>query len=131
MPLTCPLSSITDAGNSGGLRLLWRGVGLCHPSTSDRCQSRMQAIRGALDPCGKHLGPLLAQLRALIEATTARRKPKIAKGTRDFRPDQMTIRKHVFQARPPSCVLITEKGPSILTGCIIRPFECVPRGRPA
>ena len=60
----------------------------------------MQAIWDALDPCQKLLKPLLAQLRALIEATTARRKPKIAKGTRDFRPDQMTIRKHVFQAGP-------------------------------
>ncbi|CAK0784455.1 hypothetical protein CVIRNUC_007659 [Coccomyxa viridis] len=55
------------------------------------------AIKEVLDPCGHLLEPLLAQLSALIEATTARRKPKIAKGTRDFRPDQMTIRKHVFQ----------------------------------
>ena len=57
-----------------------------------------QAVRDFLNPYMNSSRPLLAQLRALIEATTARRKPKIAKGTRDFRPDQMTIRKHVFQA---------------------------------
>lgn len=65
----------------------------------------MQGVAAALDPCGKQWGPQMAQLRALIEANTARRKPKIAKGTRDFRPEQMTIRKHVFQARPEAFAL--------------------------
>ena len=79
----------------------------------------MQAIQEVLDPCGHLLEPLLAQLRALIEATTARRKPKIAKGTRDFRPDQMTIRKHVFQAGPLHVCSIQRQGLFILAGCSV------------
>ncbi len=51
----------------------------------------------ALDPTGKLLGPQLGSVRAVLEANAARRKPKIAKGTRDFLPDQMTIRRHAFR----------------------------------
>ena len=56
-----------------------------------------QAVAAALDPTGKQVGPLLASLRALLEANAARRKPKIAKGTRDFQPAQMAIRAHAFR----------------------------------
>ena len=79
----------------------------------------MQAIREALHPYKNSSRPLLAQLRALIEATTARRKPKIAKGTRDFRPDQMTIRKHVFQAGPLHVCLFQRQGSGVLTVCSV------------
>eukprot|EP00873_Tetraselmis_striata_P016208 jgi/Tetstr1/436472/TSEL_025300.t1 len=42
------------------------------------------------------LPPLLDMLKRVIEANQATRKPKIAKGTRDFMPDQMTIREGAF-----------------------------------
>jgi hypothetical protein len=42
------------------------------------------------------LPPLLDMLKRVIEANQATRKPKIAKGTRDFMPDQMTIREQAF-----------------------------------
>jgi histidyl-tRNA synthetase len=42
------------------------------------------------------LEALLENLRTLIEANAARRKPKIAKGTRDFLPEQMAIRERAF-----------------------------------
>ncbi|GMH38611.1 hypothetical protein BSKO_06495 [Bryopsis sp. KO-2023] len=42
--------------------------------------------------------PVLADLtRSLIEANQVQRKPKIAKGTRDFMPDQMQIREQAFE----------------------------------
>lgn len=50
----------------------------------------------ALDPTGKLLAPQLGSVRAVLEANAARRKPKIAKGARDFLPAQMTIRRHAF-----------------------------------
>lgn len=45
-----------------------------------------------LDPLAGRLQPTLLLLRGCVEATQARRRPKIAKGTRDLLPDQMTIR---------------------------------------
>ena len=39
----------------------------------------------------------LALLRTAAEANAPRRRPKIAKGTRDFLPDQMRIRKKALQ----------------------------------
>ena len=99
-------------------------MGNCRPQLHLRYRPlppRMQAIWDALDPCQKLLRPLLAQLRALIEANTARRKPKIAKGTRDFRPDQMTIRKHVFQAGLLRVCSSQRRGPGILTVCFVMP----------
>ena len=60
-------------------------------------QLDVEEVRGALDPLGARLGPALGALRALLEANAARRKPKIAKGTRDFLPAQMAIRAHAFR----------------------------------
>ncbi len=54
-------------------------------------------MSAALDPAGRLLGPQLGSVRAVLEANAARRKPKIAKGTRDFLPAQMTIRRHAFR----------------------------------
>ena len=56
-----------------------------------------QALTTALDPMGASLGPAVAALRGLLDANAARRKPKIAKGTRDFLPAQMAIRAHAFR----------------------------------
>lgn len=50
--------------------------------------------RVALDDAA--LEALMDDLRTLIEANAARRKPKIAKGTRDFLPEQMAIRERAF-----------------------------------
>lgn len=55
-------------------------------------------VRSALDPEGPSLGKLLEELRGVVEANQARRKPKVAKGTRDFLPDQMAIREAAFGA---------------------------------
>jgi len=52
-----------------------------------------------LDPMGRHLGPLLAILDEVIQANMPKRKPKVAKGARDFGPKEMTIRKPMFKAR--------------------------------
>ena len=35
-------------------------------------------------------------MRSLVESNSARRKPKLAKGTRDFLPEQMAIREKAF-----------------------------------
>ena len=58
----------------------------------------MQGVSVALDPLGKHLGPLLAILDDVIQANLPKRKPKVAKGARDFGPREMTIRKPLFKA---------------------------------
>uniref|UniRef100_A0A383VD50 Histidine--tRNA ligase, cytoplasmic n=1 Tax=Tetradesmus obliquus TaxID=3088 RepID=A0A383VD50_TETOB len=39
---------------------------------------------------------LLEELKLVVEANQARRKPKVAKGARDFLPDQMAIREAAF-----------------------------------
>ena len=58
----------------------------------------MQGVSVALDPLGRHLGPLLAILDDVIQANMPKRKPKVAKGARDFGPKEMTIRKPMFKA---------------------------------
>ncbi len=58
----------------------------------------MQGVSVALDPLGRHLGPLLAILDEVIQANMPKRKPKVAKGARDFGPKEMTIRKPMFKA---------------------------------
>ncbi|KXZ42548.1 hypothetical protein GPECTOR_136g631 [Gonium pectorale] len=52
----------------------------------------------ALAPLGDQSASFLADLRRVVEANQARRKPKIPKGTRDFQPDQMAIRERAFGA---------------------------------
>ncbi|KAL4421027.1 hypothetical protein ABPG77_007502 [Micractinium sp. CCAP 211/92] len=58
--------------------------------------AQLARAAAALDPLGHALAQQLAALRAVIEANQARRKPKIAKGARDFMPDQMAIREVAF-----------------------------------
>ncbi|GLI60938.1 hypothetical protein VaNZ11_003175, partial [Volvox africanus] len=54
--------------------------------------------RTALKPLGSGAVKFLDELRAVVEANQARRKPKIPKGTRDFLPEQMAIRERAFAA---------------------------------
>ena len=63
----------------------------------------VQGMSDALAPLGKYLGPLLAILDDVIQANLPKRKPKVAKGARDFGPREMTIRKPLFKASPLPC----------------------------
>ena len=56
----------------------------------------LQAVQQSLDPLGKQVGPLLADLQSLVESNQTGRKPKAAKGTRDLNPEQMAIREVAF-----------------------------------
>ena len=56
----------------------------------------MQAVEQSLDPRANKLGPVLADIRSLVESNQATRKPKAAKGTRDLGPEQMAIREVAF-----------------------------------
>ena len=56
----------------------------------------VQAVEQALDPLSNKVGPVLADIRSLIESNQANRKPKAAKGTRDLGPEQMAIREVAF-----------------------------------
>lgn len=57
----------------------------------------LQAVEQCLDPLGTKLGPVLADIRTLVESNQANRKPKAAKGTRDLGPEQMAIREVAFE----------------------------------
>ncbi|KAG2423232.1 hypothetical protein HXX76_015488 [Chlamydomonas incerta] len=52
----------------------------------------------ALQPAGGALAKFLEELRGVVEANQARRKPKVPKGARDFLPEQMAIRERAFAA---------------------------------
>ena len=53
-------------------------------------------MQQSLDPLGNQLGPVLADIRSVIESNHVNRKPKAAKGTRDLSPEQMAIREVAF-----------------------------------
>ena len=53
-------------------------------------------VEAMLNPMLPTLKLKLAALSSILEASTARRKPKVPKGCRDFYPDQMAIREIVF-----------------------------------
>ena len=96
-PRLASLRGLTEAGIPVGSRtneVLTRST-LC-----------VQGVSAVLDPNGKQLAPLLASLRGLIEAGIPRRKPKVAKGTRDFHPNQMTLRELMFEASVTSHICI-------------------------
>ncbi|KAL4859038.1 Histidine--tRNA ligase [Chlorella vulgaris] len=65
-------------------------------SVAGALQAALKRVAAALDPQAHALTQHLAALRAVIEANQAQRKPKIAKGARDFMPDQMAIREVAF-----------------------------------
>ena len=69
-----------------------------HPvrALAQSCDALLQAVHQSLDPQGNKLGPVLADIRSLIESNQANRKPKAAKGTRDLGPEQMAIREVAF-----------------------------------
>ncbi len=75
----------------------------------------MQGVSVTLDPLGKHLGPLLAILDDVIQSNLPKRKPKVAKGARDFGPREMTIRKPLFKVSL-SC---PSYSPLLPTGCTV------------
>ncbi|GAQ79094.1 Histidyl-tRNA synthetase [Klebsormidium nitens] len=56
----------------------------------------LAALSVALDPLSKELGELVGKVKEALESNAARRKPKIAKGARDFMPEQMAIREKAF-----------------------------------
>ncbi|KAF5833236.1 hypothetical protein DUNSADRAFT_10518 [Dunaliella salina] len=57
----------------------------------------LAAVTAALDPLhSAALDQVMVELRSCVEANQARRKPKVAKGARDFMPDQMAIREAAF-----------------------------------
>jgi hypothetical protein len=70
----------------------------------------VQGVSAVLDPNGRQLAPLLASLRGLIEAGIPRRKPKVAKGTRDFHPNQMVIRELMFEVSVTSHICFIASG---------------------
>ena len=78
----------------------------------------MQGVSVTLDPLGKDLGPLLAILDDVIQSNLPKRKPKVAKGARDFGPREMTIRKPLFKASPALHLLLV-KSPSAVVWCTV------------
>ena len=69
-----------------------------------------------------HLGPLLAILDDVIQANLPKRKPKVAKGARDFGPREMTIRKPLFK--------VSSAAQRLLLKCLISPAECAQTASP-
>ncbi|KAK9824587.1 hypothetical protein WJX72_011519 [[Myrmecia] bisecta] len=56
----------------------------------------LQGVQACLDPARPALAAHLDELQKLLEANQVHRAPKVAKGTRDFLPDQMMIRKRAM-----------------------------------
>jgi hypothetical protein len=54
------------------------------------------AVAAAVAPQSAAVARLLADVKAVVEANQARRKPKVPKGARDFLPEQMSIREQAF-----------------------------------
>lgn len=50
-----------------------------------------------LDPCNQGIKNVVTSINSVLESNAATRKPKIAKGARDFGPEQMAIREVAFQ----------------------------------
>jgi histidyl-tRNA synthetase len=82
--------------------------GQASPYLNDLCSADASPLDGAafehffrnlsrsIDWALVDLNKFLVSLRQVIEANQPRRKPKIAKGARDFTPEQMKIREGVF-----------------------------------
>ena len=56
----------------------------------------VSAIMSQFDALNPAVSQHLARMASVLEANAARRKPKVAKGARDFAPDQMAIRDIAF-----------------------------------
>eukprot|EP00897_Mesotaenium_endlicherianum_P002848 jgi/Mesen1/2591/ME000164S01714 len=61
-------------------------------------REQLAAVAALFDPRADSHPALLEALKGAIESNETRRAPKIAKGTRDFLPDQMAIRERAFNA---------------------------------
>ena len=57
----------------------------------------LQSMRKKLDPFSDRLSRELDSLQQLVQSNAKMRKPKVAKGARDFLPDQMAIRQQAFR----------------------------------
>ncbi|KAG6550028.1 hypothetical protein Mapa_008541 [Marchantia paleacea] len=55
-----------------------------------------QELEKLLDPSVPELKTLVSEVKKVVESNEVRRLPKIAKGTRDFKPEQMAIRERAF-----------------------------------
>ncbi|MEW5305089.1 MAG: hypothetical protein WDW36_007652 [Sanguina aurantia] len=65
-------------------------------SLESNVRSSCSAISATLTPLSSVCTKFLNEVRSVIDANQARRKPKIPKGTRDFMPEQMAIREAAF-----------------------------------
>eukprot|EP01018_Ginkgo_biloba_P019765 Gb_28395 [translate_table: standard] len=55
-----------------------------------------EELESFFDPKNPELQMLLETMKTIVESNETRRLPKIPKGTRDFRPEQMAIRERAF-----------------------------------
>ncbi|KAL3157584.1 hypothetical protein ABBQ32_012034 [Trebouxia sp. C0010 RCD-2024] len=85
-----------EAGQASVPETLGEAAGAVGRRTVMQLQQALKAVQQSLDPLGRQLGPVLADIRSLIESNQANRKPKAAKGTRDLSPEQMAIREVAF-----------------------------------
>jgi histidyl-tRNA synthetase len=96
---TCGMSTRTNA-SSETLEAQLLSLSLAEESSSSSLAAQLRAasmeFNRQLDPAGPALAQHMAGLSSVLEANSARRKPKIAKGARDFAPDQMAIREVAF-----------------------------------
>lgn len=90
--ITAPAPTPVDAL---GAELLHLSFESAH-SAAEQLRFASVAINSQLDPAGPALVQLMSALTSLLEANAVQRKPKIAKGARDFAPDQMAIREVAF-----------------------------------
>jgi len=90
--VSSPVSATSDA-----LAAQLLNLSLDDPETvAQQLRFASVAINSQLDPAGPALVQLMAALTSVLEANAVQRKPKIAKGARDFYPDQMAIREVAF-----------------------------------
>eukprot|EP01029_Cantina_marsupialis_P000491 TRINITY_DN1035_c0_g2_i1.p1 TRINITY_DN1035_c0_g2~~TRINITY_DN1035_c0_g2_i1.p1 ORF type:complete len:981 (+),score=238.20 TRINITY_DN1035_c0_g2_i1:32-2944(+) len=95
--------ALKKAGNkkstNGGL-VLGNGINASREFIETHAtEMNVDGISGVFDPSDVGVHSFVAFLDALFESLSiggARRKPKIAKGTRDYMPEQMEIREEVF-----------------------------------
>jgi len=88
----------SHSGPTNDLSGSLRALSLDADAADTAAQLRFAAacLHTQLNPCVPALAQHLAVVQAVFEANAARRKPKVAKGARDFAPDQMAIREVAF-----------------------------------
>lgn len=89
----------TQDSNSNGIegQLKYLSLGSSsNDAASFDIGSALSTMHDNLDPLGLQLPHHLAVVNSILEANAVRRKPKVAKGARDFGPEQMAIREIAF-----------------------------------